>query len=181
MREFEVTDQGILIRAGAAAAFIAAFGPYRARGEKVILRAVGLESIPEDDSATLPLGRFLEAMRELQHQFGPSFMRRIGALAFDTAKLPPGLDSLEKVLATTNQAYNMNHVNAEGKIGGYQWTRDEGATRGVMFCDNPYPCAFDHGFFESIATRFEATGRVAHADGPCRAKGGDSCSYTIEW
>lgn len=180
MKEFEVTDSAVQIRSGAAAAFIAAFGPYRARGEKVILRAVGLEAIPEDSEATLPLGRFLGAMRELQHQFGPSFMRRIGGLAFDTAKLPPGLDSLEKVLPTMNQAYHMNHVDAEGKIGGYTWTRNEG-TSGVMFCDNPYPCAFDHGLFESIAARFESAGRATHMEGSCRSTGGDSCSYLIEW
>ena len=98
VKEFEVTDPDIRIRGGAAAAFIAAFGPYRARGEKVILRVVGLDAVPTDAEATLPLGRFLGAMRELQHQFGPSFMRKIGALVYETAQFPPGLDTLEKLL-----------------------------------------------------------------------------------
>lgn len=180
MKEFEVADPTVRIRGGAAAAFIAAFGPYRARGEKVILRVMGVEAIPTDAEATLPLDRFLGAMRELQHQFGPPFMRKIGELLFDTAQMPPALDTLEKVLATMDQAFQMNHVNGAGKIGSYKWTRNAG-TSGVMFCDNPYPCAFDHGVFDSLAKRFESSGRATHVDGPCRSKGGDSCSYLVEW
>lgn len=180
MKEFDFTDPTVRIRGGAAAAFIAAFGPYRARGEKVILRVIGINEISENSDAPIPLDRFLAAMRELQHQFGPAFMRKIGDLAFDTAKMPPGLDTIEKAIGVMDQAYQMNHIDADGKIGGYVWTRNEGNS-GVMRCDNPYPCAFDFGLLESIARRFESAGRVTHVDGPCRHKDGDTCSYLVEW
>jgi hypothetical protein len=180
MQEFECTDAAILVRRGAVDAFLAAFGPFKGRGEKVVLRSFGMESFPTDPEATFSLAAFLHAMRELQNQFGPPFMRKIGSFIYDNAVFQPGLDTLEKLMAGTDVAYNMNHVNGAGRIGSYQWTRT-GERQGVMSCDSPYPCAFDLGILESVAARFEKEGRVKHVEGPCRKQQGDECSYIVEW
>jgi hypothetical protein len=50
-----------------------------------------------------------------------------------------------------------------------------------MSCDNPYPCAFDLGIIETIASRFEKTSRVEHHAGTCRHRGDDVCHYRVEW
>lgn len=180
MREFECRDSTIRIRRGAIDGFLEAFGPYRSRGEKVVLRAMGIDVLPTEQDATFPLMGYLDAMRELQNQFGSAFMRKTGTFIFEKTIFPPGLDTIEKAMASVGQAYYLNVLGDERTIGSYQWTVS-GERRGVMFCDNPFPCAFDLGIFEGISRRFESSARVTHADGACRNKQGDSCSYAIEW
>jgi hypothetical protein len=55
-----------------------------------------------------------------------------------------------------------------------------------MICNNPYPCDFDRGSVEAVAKRFKPAGssaaRVTHDDSaPYRKKGGDACTYLVEW
>ncbi|AKU97261.1 hypothetical protein AKJ09_03925 [Labilithrix luteola] len=182
MKEFEFGDPSVSISRAGMGPFLAAFGAYQSRGEKVVKRHLGVEELSADPSTRYPLSGYLSAMRELQEQFGFSFIRKMGTLVFEKAVFPPGLDSAAKVLASLNQAFYMNHPNAEeGKIGGYQWKAD-GDARGIMFCDNPYPCSLDTGILEGITSRFSANWKVSHDEAmPCRAKGGDSCTYVVEW
>jgi hypothetical protein len=109
-------------------------------------------------------------------------MRKVGSYIFEKAVFPPGIDSAQKGMSLVHQAYYMNHRNqADGELGVYRWTPD-GERGGVMFCDNPYPCAFDMGILESIARRFEPGATVTHAPPePCRHTGGQSCSYQVRW
>jgi hypothetical protein len=182
MREFEFGDKSVFIRRGAISPFLAAFGAYQSRGEKVVIRHLGVTELSADPNALFSLVGYLSALRELQEQFGPSFIRKMGSLVFSKAVFPPGLDTTEKVLDSLNVAFHMNHDdNAAGKIGSYQWT-PTGDRRGTMVCDNPYPCALDLGILEAVATRFSESGKVVHDDSqPCRHKGGNTCTYSVEW
>jgi hypothetical protein len=181
MREFESPDASYEVNRPVVEAFLAAFGAYKSRGEKVACRHFGIESLGADASAYYRLQHHLDAMKELQEQFGNAFMRKVGAQIFDNAVFPPGIDSVEKGLAMVNVAYYMNHRNVpEGGIGGYHWTA-ETEHRGVMVCDNPYPCAFDLGILETIAKRFAPAAKVTHEAGSCRHEGGLACRYVVEW
>lgn len=182
MKEFELEATDVFVRRSGMSPFIAAFGAYQSRGERVFKRHLGVTELSNDPDALFSLRGYLAALRELQEQFGSPFIRKIGAMIFEKAAFPPGLDSVEKVLSTLNQAYHMNHsAGAEGKIGSYAWT-PSGEHRGVLVCDNPYPCALDLGILESAVERFAEGGKVVHDEGgPCRYKGGDSCSYLVEW
>ena len=123
---------------------------------------------------------YLEVMSEFQRQFGEAFLRRMGTLIFEKAAFPPGIDNVEKGMALIEAAYNMNHADGQGKIGGYRWTLD--GRGGVMLCDNPYPCSFDIGIVTSIAQRFQPSAVVTHLQPEvCRHRGGDACSYKVEW
>jgi hypothetical protein len=180
MQEFECYDSAIQTGGGVIDAFLSAFGSYKSRGEKVICRHLGIERVDPRPEAFYPVTKFLGAMAELQEQFGAGFMRKIGAFIFEKAVFPPGIDSAEKGLSVVNQAYYMNHRNADGKIGGYHW--QAGAAGGTMLCDNPYPCAFDMGILETIARRFEPAAAVMHEPNePCRHEGGEHCSYSVRW
>ena len=54
-----------------------------------------------------------------------------------------------------------------------------------MVCDNPYPCAFDRGIIEAAAKRFAAQSflvNAVHDDScDCRNRGGESCTYHVNW
>lgn len=181
MREFECPDGPYTTTRGAIDSFVAAFGPYRTRGEKVVCRHVGMEAIGSDPNVNFPLRSFLRAMSELQEQFGTPFMRKVGSFILDKAAFPPGIDTLEKGMDLLNVAYYMNHSkNAEGLLGGYHW-RPEGGGKGRMLCDNPYPCAFDLGIIETVARRYAPGSAVTHAQGSCRHSGGRECTYDVEW
>jgi len=181
MQEFECADPTILTGGGVIDAFLSAFGSYKGRGEKVICRHLGVDRVDASPEAYYPVARFLGAMSELQGQFGPGFMRKIGAFIFEKAVFPPGIDSAPKGMSLVNEAYNMNHQHADGKLGGYYWTQTSGSG-GVMLCDNPYPCAFDIGILETIARRFAPSAVVTHRTlETCRHDGGDRCFYEVRW
>lgn len=180
MKEFDCPDVGITVQRGVVESFVAAFGAYKSRGEKVVARHFGVEEIDPSPDARFPMLPFMRAMRELQDQFGAPFMRKVGSFIFDKAEFPPGIDTIEKGLQLVHTAYYMNHsAEATGRIGGYHWT-SEGPRSGTMRLDNPYPCAFDLGIIETIARRFEPTAKVEH-EGGCRHEGADHCIYRVTW
>lgn len=183
MKEFDFADTNVCVAQSGVAPLLAAFGPYQARGERVIKRHLGVDELSED--ATYPVTRFLAAIRELQEQFGTSFIRRMGVLVFEKSTFPPGLDSALKVLESLDYAFHMNHPNARGTLGGYHWSAvsvPPGRGRGKMVCDNPYPCSLDEGILEGVIAHYSKEWSITHDEaGPCRAKGGESCSYLVEW
>jgi len=181
MKEFDLPDLGITVTRGVIDSFVAAFGAYRTRGEKVVARHLGVENIGTDPETRFAAVAFLGAMRELQDQFGAPFMRKVGSFIFDKAVFPPGIDTIEKGMQLVNTAYYMNHsAEAVGRIGGYHW-KLEHARSGTMLLDNPYPCAFDLGIIETIARRFEVVSIVEHLSGGCRHEGALACTYRVIW
>lgn len=181
MKEFECPDPTVTVHRGGIDAFLAAFGVYRSRGEKVVLRHLGITELDPRPDAVYSVALYLGAMKELQDQFGTAFLHKVGTFIFENDVRPPGLDSVEAAMAVTNERYYSNHQNAEGKIGGYYWTKT-GERTGHLVCDNPYPCAFDHGLIASTCKLISATANVSHDEtGPCRHKGGERCTYVVEW
>ena len=76
----------------------------------------------------------------------------------------------------------MNHRG--GEIGHYNH-KSYGPNKATIECANPYPCDFDRGIIEAMATRFKPNGaivKVQHdASKPCRKNGADSCTYQVSW
>ncbi|MGZ3421533.1 MAG: hypothetical protein ACXVEF_01925 [Polyangiales bacterium] len=181
MREFECPDTSVTTGRGVIDAFLAAFGAYKGRGEKVVCRHLGIEKFGDEVEVFYPLHRFLAAMSELQEQFGAPFMRKVGTFIFEKAEFPPGIDTLEKGMELLDVAYYQNHRNVSpGQIGGYHW-KQQSERSGVMGCDNPYPCAFDVGIIETITRKFQSGARVTHEQSECRHLGGNVCNYLVEW
>jgi len=180
MKEFEVTSDAIQVSGGVIDTFLTALGPYRTRGEKVVARNCKVAKVDTAEGSFYPLAGHLEALAEFQQQFGPDFMQNVGALIFEKAVFPPGIASAPQALAIVDTAYQMNHRNAEGRIGAYRWTPQ--ANGGLMVCDNPYPCAFDRGILSGILRRFGVKGSVRHeSPETCRHLGAETCSYLVEW
>ena len=125
---------------------------------------------------------WLDAFREISEKIGPATLRRIGTKIPETAMWPSEIKTVEEALASIDVAYHMNHQG--GEIGHYRFEKT-GKKSGRFLCDNPYPCAFDFGIIKATARRFagkDAIPVVKHDDTqPCRAKGGESCTYLISW
>ena len=181
MREFASIPEEVMVRGTVVDTFLSAFGPYKNRGTRILTRIFGTDEIGTGEQDLYPLNLYLQAMKEIQEQFGREFMQRIGSFIFEKAVFPPGIESLVQAMEIINTAYHMNHTESEGKIGGYHWEKT-GDRAGIMTVDCPYPCAFDLGILTSIVARFEPAGKVAHDDSkPCRHQAQDSCAYTVEW
>jgi hypothetical protein len=181
MKECVIEHDGVLVMGGVVDAFLDAFGAYRSRGVRVLARHFGVETLNQGREQAYPVDKLLAGMKELQEQFGRGFMTRIGHSIYERAVFPPNLDSFAVALAAVDTAYYMNHQNAEGKIGHYRWI-NEGAARGRMVCDNPYPCAFDMGIFAGMAAQFGAGAKITHVEEQvCRHGGAEQCTYLVEW
>ncbi len=181
MKELAAIPEEVKVRGTVVDTFLSAFGPYKARGTRILARIFGTDELGTGEEDLYPLHLYLKAMGDIQTQFGRDFMQRIGSYIFDKAVFPPGIESLVQAMEVINTAYYMNHTEAEGKIGGYHWERT-GDRSGVMTIDCPYPCAFDLGVLASIAARFEPGARVTHDDSKdCRHSGAERCAYKVEW
>lgn len=130
-----------------------------------------------------PQQAWLDAFQKIATNVGPRTLFLIGQQIPASAKWPPGVDTLEKALASVDVAYHMNH--RFGEIGNYKFEK-VADKKLQMVCDNPYPCEFDKGIITAVARQFRPAGvlqvNVAHDDTkPCREKGANSCTYVISW
>lgn len=126
---------------------------------------------------------WLDAFKNIAELVGEASLYHIGEHIPESADWPSGIDSIEQALDSIDVAYHLNHRG--GEIGHYQY-RKTGDRSGKMVCNNPYPCDFDRGIIEAIATKFKPKDspfvNVEHDDSqPCRQKGADSCTYLISW
>ncbi len=126
---------------------------------------------------------WLDSFKTIAGSVGEASLFHIGEKIPETADWPPGIDSIEKALASIDVAYHLNHRG--GEIGSYEFQKI-GDRSGKMVCCNPYPCGFDRGIVEAVATKFEPKGslfvNVKHDDSqPCRQKGADCCTYLVYW
>lgn len=140
---------------------------------------------------------WLDSFRAISEKVGPGTLFLIGRKIPENAQFPPGIDSIEKALQAIDVAYHMNHrlsgeqlfdpqtgVMKEG-IGHYKYAQLE-RKKARITCNNPYPCDFDKGIIDAMAKRFKPSAsvlvKVSHDDSaPCRKKGADSCTYSVEW
>ncbi len=128
-------------------------------------------------------------------------LQTIGASVIRTAKWPKEIDSLYKALSSIDAAYHMNHRRdgrelfdyrtnriIEGEIGhDYVIQLPDKKNTLLYVCESFYPCDFDFGMASQFAKQFKPAGsrvsaKIRHDDhAPCRKKGGESCTYILEW
>lgn len=178
MAQFKPFSDNVEVRGQAVISILAGMAHSKDRALKILSKHGIDNPTPE---GWYSQRAFLEAFRDIAEEIGPYALYCIGEKVPEHAKFPPDIDSMEKALSSIHTAYHMNHRG--GDIGSYEFhTAPDGAMRFV--CRNPYPCEFDRGIIESLARRFAPAGghvTVRHDDAaPCREKGDDSCSYSID-
>ena len=156
---------------------LAAMGPFRRRGEQ-ILEENGIFGV--DPEGWYSLAAYVSALGAIGAKMGPNTLYQIGRQIPNHVPLPPGIDTFEKVLASFGMAFDMNHRTGapQGTTITYQIKNPRIAE---IVTGTPYPCDFDRGvisgFFQKLlATRISVD---AQADAPCKARGGETCTYTV--
>jgi hypothetical protein len=180
MKEFEFDDASVEVLGHAIDDFLSTLGPYKARGEAIACRELGVDELKTGPGVYYSMNGYLSLLREIQEQFGQEFVRRLGRETTAHAKLPPHVTSAEAIFSSMTEVLYASFKNAEGKLGSYEWTAT--TTGGQLVCDTPYPCALGHGALEGLARRFHPDATVEHLDDQsCRHAGGDSCTYRVTW
>ncbi|MEQ9364534.1 MAG: hypothetical protein RIF32_09835 [Leptospirales bacterium] len=141
-----------------------------------------------------PAGPNIRMFELLKEKVGASTLKQAGRSVPENAIFPPGVDTIQKGLASIDVAYHLNHGQngkplmdpATGQIqdiiGQYRVEETPGQNEAHVTSDTPYPSEFDEGIVSAMARRFEPGARV-HLDTsrPNRLNGGDSCTYIVRW
>lgn len=187
----EVTGRGI-------PAALEAFGEFTVlAGQMLMANGVGHPDksgfIRVEMEAWFPLEGYLKTCKEVEEQFGPKMLRKLGAAVARYAVFPPNMVDITTAMQAMDMGYHMNHrqhgrlmfdpvkgLMLEG-IGHYHYQQLTGQRRILMRCDTPYPCKFDEGLLEAMARRFAPSVVLEHEPGSCRSRDGHSCTYAISW
>ena len=179
MAQFQASSQQVMVNGQTVLSVISGMGAFKETASQILQR----NGIPNPEPAAwYPQQAWLDAFREIAKTIGCRTLYQIGKNIPRSAKFPPGINTVEKALESIDAAYHMNHRGDE--IGHYSFAKT-GPSQVIMTCRNPYPCEFDHGIIEEMASQFKPAGsivRVQHDSAkPCRSKQGESCTYVVSW
>jgi hypothetical protein len=192
----QLVEPGIEVNGEAVGAVVDAFKQYPSVVQKYLIKH-GLLSAKQgqiDRSAWYPLDSWLAAYQAIAKEVGLNSLYTIGRKIPENIVLPPHINDIRSSLSSMDIGYHLNHrkdgaamfdpatgQTVEG-IGHYTSTLSADESRGMVVCENPYPCELDRGIVTGFATRFEPTARVTHDNtAPCRKKGASSCTYVVSW
>lgn len=179
MAQFRAFAGGVQVNGQTVLSVVKGMGAFAQTGSEILARH-GIKS--PDPTGWYPQQAWLDAFQEISKSIGPRTLLQIGMSIPASAKFPPGIDTVEKALASLDVAYHMNHRG--GEIGHLTFTKT-GERKGTMECRNPFPCDFDSGLIQAVVKRFAPAGslpKVTHDPSkPCRAKQDDSCTFLISW
>jgi hypothetical protein len=145
-----------------------------------------------DPKKWYPLERWLAAFNRIASEVGEQALVQIGMGVMENIQWPPGMTSVEGLVRFIDAGYHMHH-RIGGKpmfdpisgevvpgIGSFALKRED-RTRFYIETANPYPCPFDKGILAGGMRRLRANAEVIHdAGGPCRMKGGKSCTHIVQ-
>src|ERR1700716_3975304 len=102
---------GATVSGGNILSMLAAMGAFRRSGEQ-ILSTHGITNAAAD--GWYRLDDYVAALNEIDTRIGPSTLFRVGQEIPNHIKLPPGIDTFEKVIGSVGPAVPMNHTAAGG-------------------------------------------------------------------
>jgi hypothetical protein len=179
MPQFQAYSPQVMVNGQTVLSVVAGMGAFKETAMRLLERHAISNPQP---SAWYPQQAWLDAFREIAQKIGAKTLNQIGRSIPKHAKFPPGIDTIEKALSSLDTAYHLNHRG--GEIGHLAFSKS-GPSKGIVVCQNPYPCEFDLGLIEAVASQFKPAGstiRVEHdLTKPCRAKQGESCTYIVSW
>lgn len=195
MAEFKAFAEHIEVNATTVLSFIYSMK----RGQDKRLALLEKHGITPEEGGWYPQQKWLDAFQELSQTVGDMNLLLIGMAIIENAEFPP-FNSLKEGLQAIDVAYHMNHRNQDGQplfnpdtgeklegIGCYdlQYYNEEEQTA-IMYCRNPYPSKFDQGIITALCRRVRPDSIKTidvrpDLDKERRPKGGDSCTFIINW
>ncbi|HET6763785.1 MAG TPA: hypothetical protein VFH27_08930 [Longimicrobiaceae bacterium] len=154
---------------------LAAMGPFRKRGEQILLEH-GLRDVRVEE--WYPLNAYVDSLRTISQKMGPNTLLQIGKQIPNHVPLPPGLDTTEKVLASFGMAFDMNH---RGMPTGLITYRMESDSEADITSGTPYPCDFDRGVIQGFFQHLLARRVLVTHDGAagCKNNGSPTCTNHV--
>lgn len=178
MAQFQAMDSNVEVIGITVRPVIDTMGMFE-RMTKNIYARYGIIDVKDD--AWYPQQAYLDVFHEIYEKVGPKTMKAIGKSVPGKVLWPPDIKTIEQGLASIDVAYHMNHRG--GEIGYYRHKKT-GERAATITCNNPYPCPFDEGLIEGVATKFAPSGarvKIVHAPQSCRLKGDEMCVYQVSW
>ena len=179
MAQFQALSSNVMVNGQTVLSVVNGMGSFKQTALDILSRH-GIKA-PQPNQ-WYPQQAWLDAFQEINQKIGGATLHQIGLSIPATAQFPPGIDTIEKALASIDVAYHLNHRG--GEIGHYAFSKSD-ERKASITCKNPYPCDFDQGIIQAVAARFKPAGalvKVLHDPAkPCRKKAGDSCTYLVSW
>lgn len=180
MAEFRAFEPQVEVLGDVVLSLVRAMGAFRGLGEEILERH-GLGT---------PLGHlwypqqaWLDAFSTISQEVGPTTLIQIGRQVPRQAQFRPGLHHVADVLLELDTAYQRAHRG--GNAGFYKY-EPRGLRSGRIVCHTPYPCEFEQGLVDALATRFAPQDAIIdlrhEGDGTaCKKLGHDACSLHLMW
>jgi hypothetical protein len=146
-----------------------------------------------DSQKWYPVDRILRVFDRIQAEFGNFTLRQVGMHVNKYVPLPPHVVDIPSAFLSLDAGYHLNHAKsgvpmfnpATGEqvdgIGHYKINYTKGTTTLSAVSTSIYSCAFDEGMMVALAQRFKPTAIVTHDKASCRARGGATCTYHVNW
>lgn len=167
------------ITGGVVLAMVNVMGAFKS----VALRILASHGIPDPQPERWYRHRdFLDAVRSIVLEVGPSTLYQIGRQVALQGELPPGVRDVHAILGSLDEAYHSQH-RGDADIGHYLYC-GTGERTGTMVCSTPNPSDFDRGLLHALVERVAPGGLVdVHLDlaAENRADGASSCTFLLAW
>jgi hypothetical protein len=165
---------GATVSGGNILSMLAAMGAFRKSGEQILV-AHGIANAAAD--GWYALGDYVAALNEIEVRIGPNTLFRVGQEIPNHIKLPPGLDTFDKVIGSFGPAFSMNHRGAGA--GGITFEITSADT-GIIISGTPYPCDFDRGVIQGFFRKLvKGSLNYRHDASSCKKKGTATCVHNV--
>jgi hypothetical protein len=174
--EFVCSDPDAVVRGANVKATLGAFQLAPARGREMLERHhLAVDALRPD--AFVPLQPWLDALRDIQRDAGPTKVRLVGSFAVENAYIPAVFADPEALVMAVDDLHKKNH---RGDVGGYTVARRPDGALEVR-CETPYPRMFEWGLIGGLCNnqRFRPGGRfeVEFIEAPAGAA--HSCTIVV--
>ena len=159
---------------------VEALGVYKETGYKLLEENGIVKPAPEGWYSQQDYVNFFEA---LSSKVGPATLFIMGKTLGTTGKIPPNIDTFEKVLLSMDQFYKLHHRNVPSNEG---WQFEKTGPNTIkLISTGPYPDEFLRGVISGYAERYKPEkGRATVTIDPARPRGdtgGDSVTILVNW
>lgn len=175
--EFEAFDDNVEVRGAAVKSIVNGVPDTFTDKAREYLAEHGIENPQPDEWYSQQ--SYLNAYEAIVSDIGESTLRQIGESTPENAEWPPGIEGPMGALQSIDDAYHMNHRG--GDIGYYEAEKVDDSTA-VVYCQTPYPCAYDTALVKGTAGQFtDGYVSLTEVSDHCRAEGGNECAYEVRW